>query len=233
MARLGIETAQNVQLEFEVASVGDRLLAAFIDMVVLVGYTYLAVTILDEMRIDGTATYLLFFGVPWPFYHLLCEQFLDGQSIGKRVRKLKVVRRDGREATLGSYLLRWLLRPLDSFYGIGIVVLLVNGKGQRIGDLAAGTTVVSLKQRVRLDETLLVNVPPDHVVRYPRAVELTDGQARFMKDVLHDMKGEDRAVALARLGDKLRERLDLDHELDDRTLVETLLKDFVHLTGRV
>lgn len=232
MAQLGIDTAQNVQLEYEVASTGDRILAAIIDLVVLIGWSYLAMLLLEELGMSGTGVYILFFAVPWTFYHLACELFMNGQSIGKRVRWIKVVRRDGQEAGIGGYLLRWLLRPVDSFYGIGIVVILVNGKGQRIGDLAGGTTVVSLRKRVALDQTLLVNVEPDHVVRYPRAAELTDGQARFMKEVLYQAKGPDRAMVLARLADKLRAILELDHELDDATLIETLLKDMVYLTGR-
>lgn len=232
MAHLDIDTAQNVHLEYEVASVGDRLLAVFIDFIILGGWSFGVGYIADELEWYGTTTYLLLHGIPWTFYHLLCEQFMDGQSLGKRVRQIKVVRRDGREAGLGAYLLRWVLRPVDSFYGLGVVVLLVNGKGQRLGDLAAGTTVVSLRERVRLDQTLLMDVALDHVVRYPRAIELTDGQARFMKDVLRNTKGQDRPRILAELADKLRTKLALDHQLSDEALIEALLQDYIHLTGQ-
>lgn len=232
MAHLGIDTAQNVHLEYEVASIGDRLLAVIIDFVILIGWTFAAGYMVDALHWYGTIPYILLFGFPWTFYHLLCEQYMDGQSIGKRVRGIKVVRRDGREAGLGAYLLRWVLRPLDSFYGIGVVVMLVNGKGQRLGDLAAGTTVVTLRKRVRLNETLLVEVPVDHIVRYPRAIELTDGQARFMKDVLRNTKGGERPRILAELAGKLRTRLSIDHELSDEALIDALLKDYIHLTGK-
>lgn len=232
MAHLGIDTAQNVHLQFEVASVGDRLLAFLIDLIILVGWSIGVSVVLDELSGHDTLFVVVLLGIPWTFYHLLCEQFMDGQSLGKRLRRIKVVRRNGQEATLGAYLLRWVLRPIDSFYGLGLVVILFNGKGQRLGDLAANTTVVNIKKRVGLEETLLVMVAPDHVVRYPQAIELSDGQARYMKQVLNEVKGTDRGAVLAALGDKLRQRLSIGHELSDVDLIRALLEDYVHLTGR-
>ncbi len=232
MAHLGIDTAQNVRLDYEVASVGDRLLAVLIDFIILIGYSYAVFLVLDELNLESTAVYVVLFLLPWTFYHLACEQFMDGQSIGKRLRRIKVVRRDGQEAGIGAYLLRWVLRPVDSFYGLGVVVILANGKGQRLGDIAAGTAVVSLKQRVRLDQTLLVNVAPDHVVRFPRAGELSDGQARFIKDVLDRMKGGDRQVTITELAVKVRPLAGDDPRLTDEEYLRAILADHVFLTGR-
>lgn len=229
---LHIDTAQNVRLEYEVASVGERLLAVFIDFVILAGYSFAMSLVTDALDLDGMVPFFLLFLLPWTFYHLACEQFMDGQSIGKRLRRIKVVRRDGREPGIGAYLLRWVLRPVDSFYGIGIVVILVNGKGQRLGDLAAGTTVVGLKQRVRLEETLLVNVAPDHVVRFPRASDLSDGQARFIKDVLQRTAGPERVRIISELAYKVRTTIGVDGAMGDEEFLRAVIADHTFLTGR-
>lgn len=106
---------------------------------------------------------------------------MNGQSIGKRARKIKVARMDGGRPSLGQYVMRWVLRPIDSISYLGALVILINGRGQRLGDLAAGTCVVSMRKRTSLDDTLLVQVEQGHVPLYPEAVRLTDGQAQLIE----------------------------------------------------
>lgn len=231
MDAISIDTAQNVRLQYQVASLGDRLLAAFVDYIILFGYVILVYWGLDKLDIYSYSLNVVLIGLPITFYHVACEVWMNGQSLGKRLRRIKVVQRDGREARLSGYLFRWLLRPLDSFYGVGIIAILINGKGQRLGDMAGGTTVVNIKQRVSLQQTFLVDVPEGYVPRYHRAAELSDGQARYMRQVLTEAKGSTRPAALAALGDKLREKLGIGHELSDDALIDTLLKDYVYLTS--
>src|SRR5690606_34920667 len=107
----------------------------------------------------------ILFYLPVIFYHLLCEVFMDGQTFGKKAIDIKVVKLDGSQPSVGSYFLRWLLQIVDlPFFGaIGIITILVNGKGQRVGDLAAGTTVISLKHRTGIKDTILARpVMADH-----------------------------------------------------------------------
>lgn len=236
MAQVGIETAQNVVLDHEVASVGDRIVAYLIDGLVLFAWVFFWFFLFALFSFGGMGARSGIFMfvivlLPYLFYHLVCELTMDGQSVGKRARKIKVARIDGGQPTLGQYLLRWVLRPIDSFYGIGLVVLLINGKGQRIGDLAAGTNVITLKRRLRLQDTLLAEVPADHVVRFPEAIRLTDGQAAMIKEVLNEVAKNGHWTLVSDLAERVRGILGIRGEgLRDMEFLQAVLRDHVHLT---
>lgn len=236
MEHVGIETAQNVVLAHEPASAGDRVIAYILDTLVQVAWVMFWMVILFVAGFGGAGVVvfivLFIMLLPYVFYHLVSELAMDGQSIGKRVRKIKVARMDGGQPTLGQYLLRWVLRVVDNFYGLGLLVLLVNGKGQRIGDLAAGTTVISLKPRVRHDQTLLAALPPDHVVRYPQAVHLSDAQAAMIKEVLDNRRLDTHAQLVAEMAEKVRGVLGVDpYGADPKQFLETVLRDHIKLTS--
>ena len=236
MDQVGIETAQNVVVDHEVASISNRALAYIIDGLIIGAWLFVCLFIviaaLDGEPGPGFFVALTIIVLPALFYHLVMEVTMDGQSIGKRAQQVRVVRMDGGQPTVGQYLLRWLLRPIDGFYYLGLVVILINGKGQRLGDLAAGTTVVSLKPRIRLHETLMYHVPADHAVRFPEAVRLSDAQARLVKDVLLKNRGANRGAIILEMAQKVRDAIGSDGQgLSDEGFLEAVLRDYVHLTS--
>ncbi|MDQ2772674.1 MAG: RDD family protein, partial [Bacteroidota bacterium] len=110
MSTIRIQTAQNVTLEYEIASAGERILAALIDYG-LYAVWFVAFALLQNnyhFAPDGRAGLVVMY-LPTTFYMLACEVFFNGQTLGKRARDLRVVRLDGTRAGLGDYLLRWLL----------------------------------------------------------------------------------------------------------------------------
>ena len=189
MSSIGIETAQNVVVQHEIASVGHRIVAYILDGLILGAWILVWVFILmfsEPGEVGAVIMVVVCMVIPYFFYHLVCELVMDGKSIGKSVMNIKVARADGGQPRIGQYLLRWLLRPVDGFYGLGLVVVLINGKGQRLGDLAAGTTVITLKQRMKLQDTLMTEVGVEHQVRFPEVVRLSDAQASMIKEVLNN-----------------------------------------------
>lgn len=232
MESVRIETTHNVALQLPVATIVDRGLAVLIDWLLLLAWT---IGILWLYRTAGlhwsTAANVVLYAFPWTFYHLLCEVFMDGQSLGKRVLRIKVARLDGGQAGLGNYLLRWVLRLVDSLFFLGAVVILFNGKGQRLGDIAAGTTVISLKRRAFLDDTLMLDLPEDHRVTFPGASRLTDDQARLIKEVLRDTS-KARPLAMEKLCRRFRPDFPQADGLAPEDFLATLLRDHVYLTGR-
>jgi uncharacterized RDD family membrane protein YckC len=238
MQGLSIETAQNVVVRHEVASLGDRIVAYLIDTLVLAAWVFLwAILAFSFLRSgpDELVSVVLFVVIMFPllFYHLVCEISMDGQSIGKRVRRIRVARLDGAQPTLGQYLLRWVLRPIDSFYWIGLVVILINGRGQRLGDIAAGTSVVSLKQRLRLQDTMLAEVKDDHVVRFPETVRLNDRQATMILEALRKARTPGGITLIEELADKVRNVIgNPGTGMGSLEFLGTVLRDYVHLTGR-
>lgn len=235
MEHAHIITAQNVALDHEVAGIGPRILAFLLDRVVLFAWIFGFTMITEDLdwpsgAQDVVTTLLVIF--PFLFYHLVSELTMNGQSIGKRALRIKVVRMDGRRPGLGNYLLRWVLRPIDSLMGIGLVVVLVNGRGQRIGDLAAGTTVISLKRRVTLADTLMTTVDASHQVRFPDAIRLSDAQAALIKEVIDTTRRGGGGAVLGETAGKVRTLLGTDGAgLDHLRFLETVLADYVHLTG--
>ena len=159
--KVQIQTTQNVDIEYDLASIGERMGAAAIDLLIMVGYAVAMLMILGmvEDSFSGSPdiwmAIIILIYLPVFLYDFLCEAFLDGQTFGKKGMKIKVVKLDGSQPGSGSYLLRWLIAILEKspfvFGGaIGLTVILLNGKGQRLGDLAAGTTVVKVKPAVRI-----------------------------------------------------------------------------------
>lgn len=231
METVHIESSHNVALHVEVATIVDRGLALVLDWLVLAGWSIGVMYAVDKLEIRAPEwTYLLVIGVPWTFYHLLCELLMDGQSLGKRVRAIKVARLDGGQPGPVHFLLRWLLRPVDALFFVGAVVILLNGKGQRIGDIAAGTTVISVKRRGSLADTLAMQLPPDHQVTFPEALRLSDQQARLIKEVLAD-GSKARSVAIEKLAGRYRTEFQANG-LPAEQLLRTLLADHIFLTSR-
>ncbi len=235
MRTIGIETAQNVRLDHETASIGDRVVAYIIDTLIVWSWLFLWIIVISEF--DGMNSDVYFtIGIaialfPLLFYHLISEVTMNGQSIGKRARHLKVARMDGGQPRFGQYLLRWVLRPIDGFYWLGLVVILINGKGQRLGDLAAGTTVITLRPRMKFRDTLLTDLPAEHVVRFPEAIRLTDAQAAMIREVLNNRMADKWAV-IEEMTVKVKEVIGVQASgMRSLEFLQAVLRDHVYLTS--
>jgi len=116
---LKVETAQNVEFDFNTGNAGQRILAAFIDMIVAILYVWFiqfAFKILLDIRFFEEDLNILFFFIiilPVTLYLPVCEYFWNGRTVGKYFLKLRVVRLDGSSATLSDFILRWLVRTID------------------------------------------------------------------------------------------------------------------------
>src|SRR5688500_15490689 len=102
-----VETTQNVTIEYDIASLGERVVASIVDVLVIMAYVYGLITLIGALPFLADLGYALIVLLYLPIflYDLLCEVFLDGQSFGKKAMRIRVVKLDGSEPTLGSYLL--------------------------------------------------------------------------------------------------------------------------------
>lgn len=206
--KIRIQTAQNVEIEYEVAGLGYRVLAALIDLAIFIGYYALLYIILVPLQFeppDWMIYVLVAPPVPIVLYPLVCEVFLDGQTVGKSVMNLKVVRIDGTAPSLGAYLLRWIFwiveaSPFAAISGLGavsIVSVVSTRYGQRVGDLAAGTTVVRLQkdEASRPLELGIGRFSPDYSPVFPTARRLSSEQVATMREVVDAVeKGGDDSL---------------------------------------
>ncbi len=232
-----VETALNVSIEFEAAGLGDRVLAALIDYFLLFCYLIGAIWLASET--DSQAVTILLI-LPYFFYFLVCEIFLDGQSIGKKARRLKVARLDGKQPTLGDYLLRWLLRYIDLDLTLGLAAILTaffNDNGQRLGDLAAGTALIKVGSQRSLRDTIFTRLSEDYTPVFHQVETLADTDIITAKDVLNTLLTQRRSRTTSVLGKKMKtaleQKMDLSSDLKPADFLRTVIKDYNYVNGNV
>src|SRR5476651_1335127 len=156
--RTELELPEEIDLQVELANVGSRTLAILVDIALggLVLFTVYALTMLlahdvaDDWltRLSSNALktllMLLIFGFQWCYFNLF-EWMWNGQTPGKRLLHLRVIKVDGSPVSGIDVLLRNLSRPIDTLGPMGLIGLLmifVSRKAQRLGDLMARTLVI-------------------------------------------------------------------------------------------
>jgi uncharacterized RDD family membrane protein YckC len=238
MQTIRIQTSQNIELEYELAGVGDRLVAYLIDFLIYIGY-YIAILLLgDVVGGYGNGFWLqLIISLPILFYQLLCEVFLNGQSLGKKVKNIKVISLDGNQPNIGQYLIRWIFRIVDDMLSSGIVAIVtisLSQKGQRVGDMLAGTTVVRTSRRTQIEDTIFMDTIEDYVPKFPQVTMLNDSDISLLKEVINryikDPHGN--ATLLHKAYDKTRTLLQVTNEYDPMQFLHDVVQDFNHLTSR-
>ena len=171
---LVIETPERVPLAFALASIGNRFLAVAIDhfiqylSIILIAWFFLWISNtslgstgttadqwLEEMPKWTVAIMIIAIFLVFASYFIVFEWLWNGQTPGKRIMKLRVIRDDGRPITLWEAVARNLLRVFDAapgfflpIYSVGLIVIFISGRDQRVGDIFAGTVVI----RERTDE---------------------------------------------------------------------------------
>lgn len=228
---VAIRTSQNVLLEYEPASIGDRILATLIDYVVFLGWFILTLAIPATVGIrPGTYYTVLVVVLPVILYDLICEWVLNGRSVGKLAMEIRVVMLDGSQPGLGAYLIRWLLRIVESvlFFGgvVPVVTVAANGKGQRLGDIAAGTTVVKVKPAVSLNDIRVRPLSDAYRVHFPDVRQLSDRDITVVRDVLQ--RGD--AQVLTRTADRIKAVTGIDSDMESRAFLETIVDDYQFVT---
>jgi uncharacterized RDD family membrane protein YckC len=245
MATIRVHTAQNVTLEYEIASIGDRLVAAIIDNIILAAwFITCALIVFNVLKVGGgrsdasniVALVLLglLVGIPYVFYNLLCEVFFNGQSIGKKARDIRVMRLDGTAPRLGDYLLRWLLRIVDTALPVvggfvAMITILINGKGQRLGDLAAGTTVIKVR-RIASQSAEMPTLPEGYQVVFPQASLLADHDVALVRQLMQQAAVREDYGLLNEVANKVKSLTGIQTTLPDDTFLKTVLRDHTHLS---
>lgn len=196
MGQIEIGTSQNVGIRYEAANVMERILATVIDAVIMLGVLIgLYVTVImiavngtfDSSTTEVLGWVFLGIGILDVLYPVLCETFWNGQTIGKRMMRLRVMRVDGTQPRIVDYFLRWLIGLVEIVLTSGAVaaiLIMASRNHQRLGDMAAGTTVVRLPKKSILSASFLEVDEGVTSVRYPEVQRLTDKDIAIIRDVL-------------------------------------------------
>lgn len=233
MAESTIITGQFVRISQTPASIGERLVALVIDYILIGLFVFSTTTLFSSFRLYSDLTLIIFLltvYLPVLFYSFLCEMFNHGQSIGKKIMNIRVVKADGSTPGISAYLLRWLLFPIDGPFtgGLGLLVILLTKNSQRMGDLAAGTMVIKEKNyrniHVSLDEFdyLTKNYRPT----YPQAADLSLEQINVITRTLESNR-KDRMRRIMQLAGKVQQLLSITPREDNQEkFLQTILRDY-------
>ncbi len=155
---LPIRTPEGIEFSLPLAGPVSRLMALAVDLMVVgaigKGIQMLTAPFLALSVDAGSAIQILLFFVVNFLYGILCEWLLHGQTLGKRILKLRVVDAAGLRLEPSQIVLRNLLRLVDglpAFYLLGGFTCLLNKRMQRLGDIAAGTVVVRVPEVAQPD----------------------------------------------------------------------------------
>jgi uncharacterized RDD family membrane protein YckC len=234
LKRIEIVTSHNISIVYAVASVFERFLATLVDTLIVGMY---AMVIGSVIHSETILFYVLIAPV-FLLYHFLFEVFNDGQSIGKKLLKIKVVSLRGKKPEVSDLFLRWIFRMVDVTFSlgmIGVLFILSTLKSQRIGDIIGHTTVINLKgnQAINLKDIEGIS-DHDHVVKFPKITQYSDKDMLLVKDVINRLKREpnaiNRQIAL-NLVNKLKDDLGLKQvDMSSIAFLEQVLNDYVILT---
>jgi uncharacterized RDD family membrane protein YckC len=157
---LFIATPERVSFSYQLAGLGSRFMAQVVDLVILTVAMVVVAVGTSAIGLGGPTTTLVLIIASFLFingYFVFFEGLWSGQTPGKRAARLRAVGDAGQPITFEQALMRNLVRNLDflpSFYGVGIVALFANGRGKRLGDMAAGTVVVRERASLSLSRLL-------------------------------------------------------------------------------
>jgi len=204
---LVIETPERVELHYVLANVGNRFLAAAIDHLIQIVAALIVLLIAGSLTnwnlFDGmsgwTAALLIFllFALYWGYF-VFFETIWSGQTPGKRIMKLRVVREDGRPVRFFEVFVRNLIRlvldiqPTFS-YAVGVISIIFSPRSKRLGDFVAGTVVVkerateapSLEEIIKIsdiEQQRVERASATAIPMNPRA--LTDTEVRAIETFL-------------------------------------------------
>lgn len=235
METIRVRTTQNVFIEHPIASLGDRMLAYLIDALILTAYNFLCFFILEEYTFSTTVSVLII-SVPFLLYHPVFEILMNGQSPGKRQMRIKVVSLDGSSPTIGAYLMRWLFRLVEVFAlrgALAIVTIAASGKGQRLGDVAAGTSVVKLvRQEATSSDTVFASAEEGYEPSFPQAAQLNDHDLSTIYEALEVSRDTGNSVPVTLLTGKVKSVLGIESDLPPVKFLYTIIKDHNQLVSR-
>jgi len=236
MLTVPVRTSQNVIIDYPVASIGERIGAYLIDRLIVAVYAVPLVVFFLRINQREPWIWLLTLAVPAVFFSVLFEIFMNGQTPGKRLFKIQVVRLDGSRASVGDYLLRWIFAILDvGFLGgvIAIIAIAAGGKGQRLGDLAAGTTVVKLATHEEVFSTdIFITADDRYVPIFAQAIQLNARDIELMHRALEAYDDLDNPEPLELIAEKARLQFGIQSKHRPDVLIRILIKDHSHLTSK-
>lgn len=247
MDRIDVETSTHVNLAYQPASLVHRLLAWAVDAALYGIYIFvflwvwggiLPTQLTDSPNLSWISTLMIM--LPYFIYFPLLETVWNGRTIGKKILGIRVTKLDGTRAAPGDYIIRWLFRFIEiSATGgvLAILTILINGKGQRLGDIAAKTSVVGEFGAPMSYQRLFNDTDTKRPVVFETAGELNDTDIRVIRTVLNS-QDEYSSSARQQLMDRSRNVIEQkigaeDSSMSSEKYLKTVVRDYYTIYGSV
>lgn len=241
MASIKIPTSFNIDLEFETANLFQRFLGWLLDTLIRLVYCIILGYTVYNMQLSETASYVVYFflGVlPMLFYFLVLEIIMNGQTPGKLILNIKVRNMQGGKPSISQHLIRWLFRMIETPYIfwngiIPIIAMLRSPYDQRLGDIVAGTIVVSTKTKASLNETIFRDMSAvDYQPHFPQILKLSDRDMNKIKTLMDQAVKSNNPELAARVAYRVKDVLEIKTDMQPAEFLETVLNDYNYYTTR-
>jgi uncharacterized RDD family membrane protein YckC len=239
MQTIRITTSQNIDIDYEVAGVGDRVVARIIDFVLFILIFIMGAIIGGFLgkTVDSSVTIIvlvIIYATLFVFYDLACEILMNGQSVGKRVMKIKVISLDGTRPTFSQYLLRWLFRIVDFTLtsGVcGLICVAVSDKHQRIGDMVAGTTLIKTQPRTLINNLVFNPVADNYEPVFKEVTLLNDRDIALIHEVINNYYKTGNSAVVYSMADRIKQHLAVEQppNMNSIQFLQTIIKDYTHI----
>lgn len=239
MSEIQINTTQNVNIDFTLSSVGERVLACVIDWVIKIAYAFGIIWCFELMfgnedwfrSLDYWSEVAIYTMLVFPalIYTLVLESLWEGQTVGKKIMKIKVVKIDGFQASFLDYFIRWIFRIVDLnllFGFVALISVIMSEKGQRLGDMSAGTAVISRKNKISISHTILEDLQEGYKPQYPSVINLSDNDMRIIKETYLIAKKSRDFETLNKLRAKVEQVMETKSEKATIPFIDIVIKDY-------
>lgn len=244
MKTIDIITSHNVGIDYEAATVMNRGVASFLDLLIMGAYFLIILFISASLGIEtfdfSLATVVFYIlMLPIMFYSVLFEYLLKGQTIGKLAMGIRVIKLNGENANLSDYTMRWAFRIIDFWISAGAIAAIFiasSEKGQRLGDILAQTAMVKNKpeQTYSIRDILNIMDRSKHEPTYMGVSRFTDEDMILIKNAISRIQkypNEPHKQLVRELAIKAANELNLPEVPEKKlTFLKTLLQDYIVLT---
>jgi len=243
MNHVSVITTQNIAIDYDVAGVGERIAARIIDYAIFFAIYLLFFIVVASLGLifnnSAIVALLIVYGMLFVFYDLLCETLFNGQSIGKKVLKIKVISLDGYQPSLGQYFLRWLFRFVDFVLTAqvgGLISVAVTPNKQRIGDIVAGTTLIKTVPRTALEAVVFRPQVEDgrYMSIIPEVTSLSDQDISLIHEVIQNFNRSGNNMLIYKMAMKVKDTLGvkIPDAMNELEFLQLVIKDYNYLTSR-
>ncbi|MFT5596788.1 MAG: putative RDD family membrane protein YckC [Flammeovirgaceae bacterium] len=235
MRKISITTAQNIVIDFRLATIGQRFLAFAIDMIIVSAASAFLAIFLSIINTN----LLVINGLVAMLYTLVMELVFSGQTPGKMALKIRVVSLEGKEPDPLDFVIRWSFRIIDIWFSLcalAVVMISTSPRAQRLGGVLSNTMVVNLgsESGLSLSDILRIEDRTKYSPQYFDVIRFSEDEMLTVKAVLDryaKYRNKAHLTLLENTANQCGQVLELNEIPENRIeFLRTLIKDYIVIT---